>query len=235
MVPPTKFDTSTILAHCSLVQLPEDGKPAVYTLPLSLECEDSRSQLRKFVIDLGEKGMQLQGKTVPEKVMMVVGSTGSGKTTTINAMINHITGVQWKDDFRIKMIHELSSNQGTATIGNQAHSQTQFVSCYTLPYVEGLEIPYNLTVVDTPGFGDTRGIYHDKAITEQIRRFFNTKGSAGIDHVDVIYFIAQAGISRLTPTQQYVFDRIMAMFGKDIKKNILVPLEIGRASCRERV
>ena len=222
MVPPTQFDTSRILVHCSLVQPPEDGKPAVYTLPLRLEYEDSRSQLRKFVINLKEKGMQTQCKTVPEKVMMVVGSTGSGKTTTVNAMINHIIGVQWKDVFRLKMIHELSTNQGAGTIGNQAHSQTQFVSCYTLPYMEGFVIPYNLTVVDTPGFGDTRGIEHDKAITEQIRRFFNTKGSAGIDHVDAICFIAQAGNPRLTPTQQYVFDRILAMFGKDIKKNILV-------------
>lgn len=219
MVPPTKFDASTILAHCSLVQPPENGKPAVYTLPLSLEYEDSGSQLRKFVVNLGEKGM---GKIVPEKVMMVVGSTGSGKTTTVNAMINHVIGVQWKDAFRLKMIEELSSNQGTGTIGNQAHSQTQFVSCYTLPYMEGFEIPFNLTIVDTPGFGDTRGIAHDKAITEQIRRFFNAKGPAGIDHVDAICFIAQAGNPRLTPTQQYVFDRILAMFGKDIKKNILV-------------
>ena len=224
IVPPRKFDTSKILGCCSLVQPPEDGKPAVYTLPLSLDYEDSRSQLRKFVINLGETGMQLQGKfnIVPEKVIMVVGSTGSGKTTTVNAMINHVLGVQWKDDFRLKMIHELSSNQGAGTIGNQAHSQTQFVSCYTLPYMEGFKIPYNLTIVDTPGFGDTRGIEYDKVITEQIRRFFHTKGSEGIDHVDAICFMAQAGNPRLTPTQQYVFDRILAMFGKDIKKNVLV-------------
>ena len=224
IVPPTKFDTSKILARCSLVQPPEDGKPAVYTLPLSLDYEDSRSQLRKFVINLGEKGMQLQGKfnIVPEKVIMVVGSTGSGKTTTVNAMINHVLGVQWKDNYRLKMIHELSSNQGGGTIGNQAHSQTQFVSCYTLPYMEGFKIPYNLTIVDTPGFGDTRGIEYDKVITEQIRRFFHTKGSEGIDHIDAICFMAQAGNPRLTPTQQYVFDRILAMFGKDIKKNVLV-------------
>ena len=213
IVPPRKFDTSKILGCCSLVQPPED-----------LDYEDSRSQLRKFVINLGETGMQLQGKfnIVPEKVIMVVGSTGSGKTTTVNAMINHVLGVQWKDNFRLKMIHELSSNQGAGTIGNQANSQTQFLSCYTLPYMEGFKIPYNLTIVDTPGFGDTRGIEHDKVITKQIRRFFNTKGSAGIDHVDAICFMAQAGNPRLTPTQQYVFDRILAMFGKDIKENVLV-------------
>ena len=224
MLPPTTFDTTRILALCSLVQPPEDGKPAVYTLPLSLDYKDSGSQLRKFVINLGEKRMQLRRKvkTIPEKVIMFVGATGSGKTTTVNAMINHVLGVQWKDDFRLKMIDELSSNQGAGTIGNQAHSQTQFVSCYTLPYMEGFKIPYTLTIVDTPGFGDTRGIERDKLITEEISRFFNTKGSAGIDHVDAICFMAQAGNPRLTPTQQYVFDRILAMFGKDIKDNVLV-------------
>ena len=223
-VPLTKFDAIKTLALCEIVQPPEDGKPAVYTLPLTLVHEDSSSQLRKFVINLQEDGGQSPGlpQSIPEKVIMVVGSTGSGKTTTVNAMINHVLGVEWKDDFRFKMIHEVSCNQGSETIGNQIHSQTQFVTCYTLPYMKGFKFPYNLTVVDTPGFGDTRGIERDKAITEQIRRFFETEGLAGIDHVDAICFVAQAGNPRLTPTQQYVFDRILSMFGEDIGKNILV-------------
>ena len=88
-LPPPKFVTSRILAHCTLVQSPEDGKPAVYTLPLTLTYEDSSSQLRKFVINGCEKRTQLPREcdSVPEKVIMVVGSTGSGKTTTVNAMI----------------------------------------------------------------------------------------------------------------------------------------------------
>ena len=117
MVPPTKFDTSRILAHCSLVQPPEDGKPAVYTLPLHLEYEDSMAVNCESLLSILErKGCSHRVKTVPEKVMMVVGSTGSGKTTMVNAMINHVIGVQWKDDFRLKMIHELSSNQGAGTV-----------------------------------------------------------------------------------------------------------------------
>ena len=83
-------------------------------------------------------------------------------------------------------------------------------------------MPYTLTIVDTPGFGDTRGIEQDEKITEQIRTFFNTSGVAGIDHIDAICFLAQAGAPRLTHTQRYVFDRILSMFGKDIKKNISV-------------
>ncbi len=83
-------------------------------------------------------------------------------------------------------------------------------------------MPYTLTIVDTPGFGDTRGIKQDEKITEQIRTFFNTSGVGGIDHIDAICFLAQASIPRLTHTQRYVFDRILSMFGKDIQKNISV-------------
>ena len=83
-------------------------------------------------------------------------------------------------------------------------------------------MPYTLTIVDTPGFGDTRGIKQDEKITEQIRTFFNTSGTEGIDHIDAICFLAQAGIPRLTHTQRYVFDRILSMFGRDIQNNISV-------------
>ncbi|CAB4016854.1 uncharacterized protein LOC110055875 isoform X1, partial [Paramuricea clavata] len=83
-------------------------------------------------------------------------------------------------------------------------------------------VPYTLTIVDTPGFGDTRGIKQDEKITESIRTFLNSSSVEGIDHIDAIYFLVQASIPSLTHTQRYVFDRILSMFGKDIKKNISV-------------
>lgn len=88
--------------------------------------------------------------------------------------------------------------------------------------MEGFEIFFNFIIVDILGFGDIRGIVYDKVIIEQICRFFNVKGLVGIDYVDVICFIVQVGNLRFILMQQYVFDRILVMFGKDIKKNILV-------------
>ena len=41
-----------------------------------------------------------------EKVLMVVGATGAGKTTLINGMVNFILGVDWKDPFRYKLVVE---------------------------------------------------------------------------------------------------------------------------------
>ena len=76
--------------------------------------------------------------------------------------------------------------------------------------------------MDTPGFGDTSGIKQDEKITEQIRTFLNASGVAGIDHIDAICLLAQAGIPRHTQSQLNAFDKILSMFGKDIQENISV-------------
>ena len=62
----------------------------------------------------------------------------------------------------------------------------------------------------------------DRKITEQIRALLNTEVVAGIDQIDAICLVAPAGNPRHTPTQRYVIDKILSMFGKDMKKNISV-------------
>ena len=62
----------------------------------------------------------------------------------------------------------------------------------------------------------------DKQIVEQIRFFFTTAGKQGVDELDAVCFVTQAPLCRLTPTQRYIFDSILALFGNDIKQNIFV-------------
>ena len=147
---------------------------------------------------------------------MVLGATGAGKSTTINGMINYILGVQWEDDFRFKLITDEAGGK------SQTHSQTQEITAYTLHRMEGSMVPYTLTIIDTPGFGDTRGLERDREITAQINEFFSIPGSNGIDHLDGIGFVTQASLARLTPTQQYIFDSILSTFGKNIASNIFM-------------
>ncbi|XDV26140.1 hypothetical protein PO909_029918 [Leuciscus waleckii] len=147
------------------------------------------------------------------KTIMMIGATGAGKTTLINSMINYILGVQWDDDFRFVLIDEGKQK-------SQAESQTSEITAYQINHMDGYRVPYSLTIVDTPGFGDTRGISHDQKITKQIQEFFSASG--GIDRIDAVCFVVQASLARLTPTQKYVFDSILSIFGKDIAENILV-------------
>lgn len=151
----------------------------------------------------------------PTRVLMVVGATGAGKSTLINGMVNYLLGVKWEDDVRFKLIADEVNK-------SQAHSQTQNITSYTLYWKEESPVDYNLTIIDTPGFGDTRGLNQDKKITEQIRQFFSIQGDKGIDQLHGIGFVAQASLPRLTHTQRYVFDSILSIFGKDIEKNIFI-------------
>ncbi|XP_073488588.1 uncharacterized protein [Aquarana catesbeiana] len=145
------------------------------------------------------------------KVIMMVGETGSGKTTLINTMINYIFGVDWKDEHRIQLIEQSSEK-------SQAHSQTSSVHIYQINHDDHFQIPYSLTIIDTPGFGDTRGIDYDEKIMQKIREFFY---KCKFTEIDAICFVVQSTLARLTPTQSYIFDNVLSIFGNDIKDNIV--------------
>ena len=164
--------------------------------------------------EFGEQG----SKSLKEKIILIIGAKGSGKSTLINGMINYILGVECEDEFRFKLIEETAPGQKA----NQALSQTSWITAYTIHHKEGYRIPYTLTIINTPGFGYTSGIKGDKEITEQIRTFFNTPGDWGIDHIDAVGFVVQASLPRLSPAQRYIFHSILALFGKDIEENIFM-------------
>jgi GTP-binding protein EngB required for normal cell division len=146
------------------------------------------------------------------RTILVMGATGSGKTTLINGMINFIFDVQWEDTFRFQLIEEQTAGR------SQVDSQTSRITAYDIHQAEGFRVPYSLTIVDTPGYGDTKGLERDQEITEMVRKFFEERG--GIQELDVVGFVAQASLPRLTPTQIYIFDSVLSIFGNDIKENI---------------
>ncbi|XP_047445755.1 uncharacterized protein LOC125010891 [Mugil cephalus] len=188
----------------SILLKSEKGPLSVYKIPLKQQ-RTSVDGCRWFSF----------GKDVTKhsRTIMVVGATGAGKSTLINGMINYILGVKWEDSFRFKLVVEDQSL-------SQVHSQTSEVTVYKINHEEGFKIPYSLTIVDTPGFGDTRGITRDREITEQIRNLFSS--GHGVTEIDAVCVVAQASLARLTPTQKYIFDSVLSIFGKDVAENIRV-------------
>ncbi|EFX78114.1 hypothetical protein DAPPUDRAFT_53485 [Daphnia pulex] len=156
------------------------------------------------------------------KTILLTGATGSGKTTWINAMANYVLGVEWDDPFRFILVDE------DVRGGSQAHSQTQGVTVYDLHYQNGFRIPFSLTIVDTPGFGDTGGIARDKEITSAIEKLF--KDENGIEELDAVGFVVQSALVRLTVSQKYIFNAVLSIFGRDVKDNVrfLVTFSDGR-------
>ena len=182
-------------------------KPSVYLL--NATDNSLTSDIRWFEI-----GQPSQNNNQDHKVMILMGATGSGKSTLIDGMVNFILGVQWKDPFRFRCVREDESQSG-----NQAHSQTSSVTAYTIHHQEGMAVPYSVTLIDTPGYGDTRGVARDKEITKIIHQFLLEKDTR-IDEIHAACFVAASSNSRLTVTQRYILDSVLSIFGKDFKDNI---------------
>ena len=182
------------------------GKP-VYELIMSDKMTEHGELCQK---ELGKP--PVPGNSRKEKVILVVGATGSGKTTWINAIINYILDVKYTDNFRFKLVIDTNAS-------NQAISQTQHITIYTIHHQDDFKIDYTLTIIDTPGFGDTRGIQKDKEIEQELRNIFDPQNGC-VDHLDAVGFVASASSARLTPTQKYIFTSILSLFGVDIGESI---------------
>ncbi|KAI6656576.1 hypothetical protein LOD99_1371 [Oopsacas minuta] len=145
-------------------------------------------------------------KKNPKNIIMM-GETGSGKSTLINAFINYAAGVEMEDPLRFKLvIDEVDS------AGDQSISQTTDISGYL---IEDTLLGYDIQIWDIPGFGDTQGIERDEMIKEQINELLKIE-----DECHAVCFVVKANVNRLTDIQRYIIDRVLLFFGKEAKENI---------------
>lgn len=151
-----------------------------------------------------------------EKTIMLLGATGSGKSTLIDAMFNYIAGVSFVEDYRFKIVNLTKEEE--AKSGRQDISQTDGITCYRIPWKDGSSIKCKLCVIDSPGFGDSRGIEFDKTIPEKVKSLFQK----GIQSLDALCLVVSVSSTRLDKHQKYVFSSILKLFANDISDNIFI-------------
>ncbi|KAI5616212.1 hypothetical protein C0J50_24211 [Silurus asotus] len=147
------------------------------------------------------------------KILLMVGETGTGKTTLINAMVNYILGVK----FTHEVWFEITEEGGDHDKADQSKSQTTKVTVYE---IFAQDNPICLTVIDTPGYGDTRGTDLDKQIAENLFKLFHS--DSGVKEIDAVCLVVKASVNRLSDRQEYIFDEVLSLFDKDIKDNIVI-------------
>ncbi|KAK3860483.1 hypothetical protein Pcinc_033474 [Petrolisthes cinctipes] len=147
-----------------------------------------------------------------EKVIILLGATGSGKTTLVNFIANYFQGNKKADD-------ELGH---VAWCSNDDHSLTKTITAYTFCDHQD-HTP--ITVIDTPGLDDSSGAeIRDHVLS--IKTFLANITSHDYE-IHAIGFVAQAHLVRLTTSERLVMDYVSTLFGEASGGHILTFITFG--------
>ncbi|XP_068595780.1 uncharacterized protein [Brachionichthys hirsutus] len=199
--------TSSKFDRITSKRLIQSGSPAVYQLtPKKM----TSGTLRRMT--LGEKQIGAGNKTI-----LLVGETGTGKSTLINALVNFTMGVTWEDDVWFQIVEDQEEKELEGR--NQSESQTSDVIVYQIFGFEGQTLPFSLTIIDTPGYGDTRSVDKDDIVKQRLFDLF--RADDGIHEIDAVGLVLKATENRVSDRLRYIFDSVVSLFGKDMEKKIV--------------
>ena len=220
------FDRLHVEAHVLGAKIPNLDKQTAYEVFVQTTSE----------IGHGKKSLPVTVHTTLEQReeynMLVLGETGVGKSTFINALCNFISfpsladaekkGVQtvmpasFKQSVRgePKLI-KVGGTDENEHFGQQGASVTQEPKCYPFEFSSGVFPSYKINIIDTPGMGDTRGLEMDRLNTAAIVRHLEPYG-----HIDAILILLQPNLPRLTSNFKYCVLELFKNLHKDCAKSI---------------
>ncbi|KAK5620107.1 hypothetical protein CRENBAI_001898, partial [Crenichthys baileyi] len=152
-------------------------------------------------------------ETKPHKTILLVGEPGVGKSNLVNALFNYAVGVKFEDKIWFQIVEEKEDR-------SQTGSQTSDVILYKIFGFEDQTLPYSLTIIDTPGYGDAQSLNHNSKINQQLLELFQSDD--GIHEVHAVGLVMKEGENPVSVRLKYIYDLILSQFGKDVEKNIIV-------------
>ena len=104
-------------------------------------------------------------------------------------------------------------HQETKNFNDQGQSVTQQCRSYTF------DLPSSprkyICIIDTPGFGDTRGVDQDQINIKHISNYISQ-----LSHIDAICFLLKPNESRMTIFFRLCFTQLFSLLGPDTYRNL---------------
>ena len=147
--------------------------------------------------------------------MLLIGETGSGKTSFLNLLWNCGMVQALGGDFgvdKLQQFRQFNDMSLENAESRQMESKTNGVKLYDVQLSE-----LKVGVIDTPGFGDPRGISQDKENVKKIIAALRYE-----QFISCICLIINGRQARMSATLKYVMSEITAILPKEILNNIIV-------------
>ena len=224
------YDDSMNLTNEFLSEFQISGFEAVEKFKPKFGEKDTRA-LKKLILKnqlLNEYNNSLKEKNMQEKVLSVLllGATGAGKSSLINLLYLWSQGVSHLEKVNRTLIPTkfLSglTNTETSDLTQQDQSQTQksFVHRFKL---KTDNISYHLSIMDTPGLGDVRGVNQDDANTQNI---LDTVSKTA--ELNCIVLMINGAEARVSDRVEYIIQRLSGILPNVVRDNLIVLLSNSR-------
>ncbi len=181
-----------------------------------------------------ENFKQLETPKLPEYNILLMGGTGTGKSTTINAFANYVKFANIEEASNQTFVELIASsfmlyNYNTGeefpiVSGeiikefSEGQSVTQDPMAYKFYFNNKL-----IRLIDTPGLGDTRGLEADKANFDKILEYLR-----GYKQLHGIVILMKSNETREVSAFRYCISELFSKLHRSASKNIIICFTFGR-------
>ena len=155
--------------------------------------------------------------------ILLLGQTGSGKTSLLNLIANAhgILQVKFDGDLVLSTEELRAFGQGRVTdLSVENALEDRMASKTSDARVYQIELAGNwfFTIIDTPGFGDSRGLDVDKEHVKRIMACLKEK----IQSINCVMVVVNGREARMTATMKYVLSQLTAVMPRAVMDHIAV-------------
>ena len=149
-----------------------------------------------------------------EYKMLLIGETGSGKTSFLNLLCNSavIQKLGFEQGLKSNELGRFNDIELENAEARKMESKTLGTKLYNVKLGD-----LNIGIIDTPGFGDSRGMEEDKKHSQTIVDALKAE-----EYINCICLVINGRMARMTATLRYVLTEVTAILPRVVLNNVIV-------------